>query len=171
MSTPHTFRSRCSECFEIVVSKVWPPKACPNCGHTEEPVEDRVCAPSIRSPRTESIDGTYREIEAASERRVEQAAEAAGCAPSEMSSLKITNLNDRRDAEMAAIPVSNAVTQQMDYVNAKGGNLGWQQGGAAHADAVRSGAVVVDGRVVARGVEPNAGFRAVGNVQKLMAGG
>lgn len=166
----HTFKSRCSECMEIVISRVWPPKACPNCGWTPAPEEDRVCAPAIRTQRTKVADSTYREIEAASERRVEQAAELAGCSPSEMASLKVTNLNDRRDAEMAAMPVNNAVTQQMDSVNARGGNMGWQGAGAAYGDAVRQGAVIVNGQVVGTGVEPRAGSRAVGHIQSLMAG-
>ena len=164
------FKVGCTECGEKFSTNVWPPKSCPACGYIPDPDDDdRICMPSIKTMRTKSIDSTYREIEAASEQRVLQAAEMAGCDPSEMASLKITNLNDRRDAEIAAIPVNNVVTQQMDYVNARGGHLGFQGGnGAEYGTDIHTGAVTVDGRVVATGVQPNAGIRARNSLQRAL---
>lgn len=160
------FKVRCSACQEKFSSTIWPPKACPNCGVTNDDPDDddTICMPSIRSMRMASTDKVYRDMEKASEQRVYQAAAMANVDPSEMSSLKITNLNDRRDAETAAMPVKNIVTQQMDYINSRGGNMGWTDG-AGHKEAVRSGAVIVNGRATGETVEPQKGIRTLANLK------
>lgn len=112
------FKVRCTSCQEKFSSPVWPPKSCPACGHFADPDDDdRICMPSIKTMRTAHIDKTYREMEAASEQRVLQAAEAAGCDPSEMSGLKITDLNDRKDAEIAAKYTPTVIDAQIQHLN------------------------------------------------------
>ena len=94
------FVVRCNECAEKFTTPTWPPKSCPCCGHIPDPDDDdRICMPSISTMR-KAADQVYRAMETSSEQRVHQAAAMAGCDPSEMSGLKVTNLNDRRDAEI-----------------------------------------------------------------------
>lgn len=119
-----------------------------------------ISMPAIRSARTKANDQVYRQMEAASEHRAEKAAEALGVPVSEMSDMKITNLNDRRDAEVAVVPVNNAVTQQMEVLNARGGQFGFTSPDAA---GFKEG--------VKQGPYPNAGAKTVSTVQRLMGRG
>jgi hypothetical protein len=82
-----------------------------------------------------------------------------------MSSLKITDLNTRRDAEVMAMPVKNTVTEHM--ANARNGNFGFQSNGAEWAAGTASGAVTVNGKTT-QGIEPRAGARALDGIQRLM---
>lgn len=117
------------------------PRFCPvnGCDLGEERAEDGVVMPFIRSAKTKANDQVYRQMETASERRAEAAAEMLGVPASDMSDMKITNLNDRRDAEVAAMPVNNAVSQQMDLMRASGGQAGFVQTGAEYSAAVQQG--------------------------------
>lgn len=145
------------------------PDHCPLCGEFMGIDKDDtvIVMPSLRSARTDANDKVYRDMERGSEQRVHLAAEAAGCSPAEMSSLKITNLNDRRDSEIAAMPVQNTVTQHMDSMNARGGQFGFSgMGGAEWAVGTKDGAVTVNGRTVT-GIAPRAGVTAIGAVQRL----
>lgn len=122
------------------------PDTCPLCEAvigTDEP--DTVTAPYIhlKSGALASADMVYRQMEESSEQRVQAAAELAKCDPSEMSSLRVTNLNDRRDAPVAAMQLPpNPVSQLM--ANGVGG---FGQNGMGYSDAVASGP------------HPNAGAR------------
>ena len=107
--------------------------------------DNDIVMPSLRSATTKHNDNFYRQMEKGSEHRVHLAAEAAGVSASELSDLKITNLNDRRDAEVAAMPINNSVTQLMA---ANPGVGGFQsQAGLGYSGYVQ------------QGPEPNAGAR------------
>lgn len=158
------FKLRCPDCREAFP---WDPKAvwpnfCPLCRSdiNNDRADDDIPMPNLRLARTKSIDAYYRTMETASEKRVEMAAEQAGCSPSDMSDLKITNLNDRRDAEVAHIDVKNAVTQRMDEMAAKGMPTGFGVPNAdEYAGAVRSGP------------HPNAGAKTLKSMQTIMSNG
>lgn len=144
------------------------PEFCPNedCDWQDtRRADDDVVMPFLRSSRTTAHDRVYRQMEEGSEKRVHLAAEAAGCSPSEMSALKITNLNDRKDTEIAAMPVQNTVTQHMDAMNARGGHFGFS-GGSEWAAGVADGSVTIDGKVT-KGIAPRAGAKALGAIQNL----
>lgn len=120
------------------------PQYCPNPDCDWEDVkraDDDIVMPFIRtSGKTSQVDKMYRDMEAGSERRVEMAAELAGTSKDEMSGLKITNLNDRKDAEIAAPNVVNAVTQHMEAMNARGAKFGFGGGDAlGYSGAVQAG--------------------------------
>lgn len=127
------------------------PKACPMCGERmDEGMEDDVIRmPSLRSAKTDVVDQTYRQMEQSSEFRMEQAAQLAGTSASDMSALKITNLKTGVKPGESYMPeVNNAVTQAMDAVRQRGGQIGFTGG----AGAEYSGAVQV-------GPTPNAGAK------------
>jgi hypothetical protein len=158
------FKLRCPECRDTFP---WQPAVafphfCPLCRAdiNNDRDDSDVVMPFVRSStRTASIDNFYRNMEKTSEHRVHLAAEAAGCSPSDMSDLKITNLNDRRDAEVAAMPVSNAVTQRMAEMEAKGLPTGFGvPNAAAYSDSVKSGP------------HPNAGAKTLGAIQRTFGG-
>ena len=132
------------------------PDSCPGCGKdTSLPDTDEVALPAFISFRKAAVDQTYRDIERTSEVRAQQAADALGVPVSEMSGLKITNLNDRRDAEIAAISVPvNPITQQMDLMRARGMPTGF--GGAVDFGGVQSGAL------------PNAGAKTRVRLQNIL---
>lgn len=142
------------------------PDDCPLCqshiGHDRE--DDDIVMPSIRSMRTTATDKVYQDIVDGSEKRAALAAETAGVPVSEMSELKITNLNTRRDAEIMAMPVVNDVTRHMDQINQKGGKFGFGDG-AGYAAGAATGAVTVNGQTV-QGIEPRAGTRANQRIQR-----
>jgi hypothetical protein len=105
------------------------PRFCCHCGaDTAPPVDDGVIAcPAFLSAKTKATDKVYRDAEKGSEFRMHAAAEMAGVPASEMADLKITNMNDRRDAEIAAMPVVNDVTRMMDAMP-KGSPFGFNAG-------------------------------------------
>lgn len=151
---------RCSDCRGTFSwdTELPSPCFCPLCraeiGSARD--DDEIVMPFIRSSaRTKSIDGFYRDMEKKSEERVYMAAEAAGCAPSDMSDLKLTNLNDRRDAEVAHISVSNAVTQRMSEMEARGLQTGFN---------VTNAAELMGG--VQSGPAPNAGASFLTTLQR-----
>lgn len=133
------FKLKCTACgekFPWVKDKEI--HCCPQCGirfDSDRP-DDDVAMPFFRSQKTKNNDKLYRDIEAGSERRAEMAAEMAGVPVSEMSGLKVTNLNDRKDAEIMAMPVQNDVTKFMEQ-NKVGGFQG--ANGAEYSAAVQTG--------------------------------
>lgn len=110
---------KCCECgTKIRSSDGTPPDCCLNdsCGAriaSDRPDND-VVMPAFKSQSTKNNDNLYRQIEQGSETRAQIAADQLGVPVSEMSGMKVTNLNDRRDAEIAAMPVVNDITRHMD---------------------------------------------------------
>lgn len=168
------FALRCPDCrkaFRYDPLKT-PPRYCPLCQADmgEEKDDTVISIPAFLSAKTKGTDQVYRDIESSSVVRAERAAEMAGVPVSEMSDLKITDLRSTRyPGEVAAPPVVNDVTRHMEAVNSRGGQLGFGGGnGAELAAGIRSGAVVVDGRVVGQGIGPNAGAKTLGAIQRQM---
>ena len=91
------------------------PRFCPLCKSDmgEERDDDDVVMPAFLSPTTKRTDQVYRDTEKGSEVRAQAAAELAGTSVSDMSNLKITDMNDRRDSPVAYKEVVNPVTQFM----------------------------------------------------------
>ena len=166
------FALRCPDCRKAFK---WEPLApepryCPLCNaDLGEPIPDNVIAmPAFLSAKTKAGDAIYRQAETASEHRVQAAAALAGCDPSEMSALKITDMRSTKHAgDIAAMPVVNEVTKQMDAVNARGGNFGFGANGAEFAAGTATGAVTVNG-VTTQGIEPRAGAKTLGVIQRSL---
>ena len=155
------FMWRCTECKTKVPFSTDMPDLCPNPKCKTRLLSERddsdVVMPFFRSASTTANDRLYREMETASERRVEMAAEKAGVPVSEMSDLKITNLRDtRHEGAVAAVPVNNSVTQFMQQ-NPNAGGFGNQ--GASYSGAVTAGP------------EPNRGARVQSMVRQVHAEG
>lgn len=108
------------------------PPSCPKCGVFlgSDRDDSDVVMPNILAFSTRCQDGVYKAMEKASEERMYQAAEMAGVSPSEMSDLKITNLRDNmKQGDIAAMPVVNEVTRQMDAIRARNPNAQVGYGG------------------------------------------
>lgn len=150
----------CEEKFrwDFAEQSKWP-KACPACGVSmgEEVPDDVIMMPALRSAKMNVIDGSYRELESSSQARAEQAAEAAGCSVSEMSGLKITDIKTGvKPGESYVADVNNVVTQQMEVMKARGGQVGFAGAEAAEfASQVKTGPY------------PNAGASVLSRVQRL----
>lgn len=134
---------RCSVCRRKFAWKTSedPPEFCPfdDCHSrvASDRADDDVVMPNILHHRTKNTDKVYRDMERGSEFRAHAAANQLGVPVSEMSGLKITDLNDRRDAEVAAIPVNNPVSQMMQ---ANPSAVGFQSAaGLAYSGAVMQG--------------------------------
>jgi hypothetical protein len=127
----------CLEKFRWEYTEItgWP-NACPCCGaSTALPEGDVITLPAIRTKgNTANNDQLYRDIEKGSEHRAEVAADMLGVPVSEMSDMKVTNLNDRRDTEVAAVELPpSPVTQRMVEMQARGIPSGWQAAGSGVA--------------------------------------
>ena len=135
---------------------------CPDCGGTfrhlhhpdDEPAPDRcaLCgswmsdaepsfvpqAPAVgNSARVKAVDDVYYGMEDASRVRAEQMAEMTpGASASDFNHTLVTNLRDRqRPGDIAAMPAPpSPVTQQMDFLQARGGNVGFGGGSANRAE-------------------------------------
>jgi hypothetical protein len=149
------------------------PERCPlkGCGYVSkkrEPEVDEdgvivIAAPFLRSHVMKANDGVYRELERSSEVRAQMAADMAGVPVSEMSHLKVTNIRDNtRPGEVAAMPVVNEVTKQMDMLKARGMPVGF--GGQADTTSTATGAITVNGQVI-QGIQPRAGIKAMEQIQ------
>jgi hypothetical protein len=160
---------RCPECKQKFPwqSNLGEPEWCPHCGYqtAKGQPDDEIVMPSLRSARMAATDGVYRQMEQASEARMYQAAEMAGCSPSDMAGLKITNLRDTKEGEIAA-PSVTAETQRLTTGQ---NGPGFRQMGAEAAVGVSSGSTVVNGRVVPDAIPgtARAGMQALSNVQRL----
>jgi hypothetical protein len=158
---------KCPECRHMIPMPEgrWPEK-CEACGLVMDLPDDNVIAmPFLGSIKTKLTDGVYRDLEKTSEHRAQLAADAAGVPVSEMSDLKLTNIRDTREGEVAAIPVNNSVTQQMDLIKARGGQTGF--GATVDMGAIQGGAITIQGQTV-RGIEPNAGARTRKRLQDVL---
>lgn len=171
------FQVRCPSC-----RKAFPwdpaidlPSRCPlpGCDYVAKPKGEviEIAAPFIRSQKTTRTDASYRELETSSAIRAELAAQAAGVPVSEMSHLKVTNIRDTKEGEIAAMPVVNDVTRQMDMIKQRGGVVGF--GGQAMDTGTATGAVTMrdangNPTKVIQGIEPRAGARAMELNQRLI---
>ena len=119
---------RCPACrtkFRWLAETEAYPSDCPQCGAYvgHDRADDDVVMPNILSFANRCSDGVYKAMEKASQERVYQAAEMAGCDASDMADLKITNLRDNmKQGEIAAMPVVNDLTRHMDAMRARNPN-------------------------------------------------
>ena len=161
----------CRTAFPWDAKLPWPDRCpLPDCKE-DISIPDRgdngVVMPFIRSPKMKANDDVYRGIEAGSEQRVERAAELTGATKDEMSSLKITNMNDNmRAGDIAAQDASEAMKRLQASSPTP---IGFQPNGAEFSAGISQGAVNVNGRV-STGIEPNAGARAAARVARRMQG-
>ena len=150
----------CEKKFKYDVSDGWP-DFCPLCATKmgNDRPDDEIVMPAFLSLKTKKIDGVARQVMDGSETRAGLAAAMAGVPVSDMSALKITDLNDRNDTQFAAREVVNPVTQQMDMIRQRGGSIGFGNAeaqnfaAAAHAD----------------GFAPHAGAREMKRLQRVMS--
>ena len=122
--------------------------------------------PAFLSRTTRNNDKVARDIMDGSEVRAGLAAAAAGVPASEMSGLKITDLNDRNDAQFSAKEVVNPVTQRMAEMQAAGMPTGF--GVAQAQEYARSAHAPMQTSDGLRTVEPYAGLRARNRIQRAM---
>lgn len=124
----------CREKFKYDVTVGWP-DFCPLCNTdiNNYRADDEIVMPAFLSPKSKANDAVARQIMDGSETRAQLAAGMAGVPVSEMDNLKITNLSDRRDSEISAMPVNNVVTQHMDNMQRQGMPVGF---GTNAADAM-----------------------------------
>ncbi len=150
----------CREKFKYDVSEGWP-DFCPICKTdiNNRRADDDVVMPNILSYKTKNNDKVARDIMDGSETRAGYAAAMAGVPVSEMSGLKITDINDRNDTQFSAPEVRNEVTQRMDAMQAAGLPTGF---GGHVADAMGKAANAHTGP------EPYAGLRARNKVQAAL---
>ena len=140
MATLTTLRCPKVECrqrFPWDVSKGFP-RFCAVCGAdiAASDADDGVVMPNILSFRSKVPDKVARDYMDGSEKRVHMAAELAGTSAEDMSSLKVTDLTDRRDTIQPVAPVNNAVTQFMAQHPGVGG---MQSNGVEYAAQVQQG--------------------------------
>jgi hypothetical protein len=140
---------KCREKFKYDVADGWPDN-CLICkadinNHRDD---DDIVIPYFLSEKTRKTDAVARQVMDGSEKRAEMAAAMAGVPVSEMSGLKVTDLNDRNDTVQSMKPVSNDVTRHMAAMNARGMPVGFQRQQAQEAAATAH-----------TGAEPYAGAR------------
>lgn len=139
------------------------PEHCPLCGYrtAHDRADDDIVMPSLRSARMAATDGVYRDLEKSSEHRMHQAAQMAGCDVSDMAGLKITNLRDTKEGEIAAPSVA-AETARLTV-----GQNGPKFQGKEAAAGVADGSITLNGRVVGHDT-PHAGAQAMSRVQRMI---
>ncbi len=120
--------------------------------------DDDIVCPAFLSQKSKNNDKVARDIMDGSEQRAEMAAVMAGVPISEMSGLKITDLNDRNDTQFATKDVVNPVTQHMQSMQAMGMPVGF--GGNVDAQARAAAAHTGDA--------PYAGLRERNRLQRLL---
>jgi len=150
----------CREKFKYDVSQGWPDE-CQVC-HSDinNRVPDNVVVvPAFLSQKSKNNDKVARDIMDGSEKRAEMAAAMAGTDVSEMSGLKITDLNDRNDTQFSAKDEVNDVTRHMDAMQAAGLPVGF---GSNAADAMGRAAQAHTGDT------PYAGLRERNRLQRLL---
>jgi hypothetical protein len=161
------FSAKCPECggkFPWEPTKGYP-KACPLCGFDTSIDEDAtaIVLPAFLSANSKANDKLYRDMEKGSEFRAHLAAETAGAPVSEMSALKITDLNDRRDAEISAKDTeARAAAARLGM---KSLDAPFKPNGAEFSAGISTGEVTVNGHTQ-RGIVPRAGMQAQSAIQK-----
>lgn len=150
----------CRQKFKYDVSKGWPDN-CEICGEdiNNRCADDDVVCPAFLSQKSKNNDKVARDIMDGSETRAELAAGMAGVPVSEMSGLKITNLNDRNDNQFSAPEVHNPVTERMDAMAKAGLPTGF---GTNASDAMARAAAAHTGDA------PYAGLRERNRLQRLL---
>jgi hypothetical protein len=148
----------CREKFKYDVTDGWPDE-CPLCKTdiNNRRADDDVVIPAFLSQKSKNNDKVVRDMMDGSETRANMAAAMAGVPASEMAGLKITDLNDRRDAEISAKPVHNEVTQHMAAMQSRGMPVGF---GVQNPQGYAS--------VAHTGVEPYAGARTRTRLQRAL---
>ena len=157
----------CEKKFKYDVSEGWP-DFCVLCGAdiNNRRSDDEIVMPAFLSQKTRNNDKVARDVMDGSEVRVNLAAAMSGVPASEMSGLKITDLNDRNDTQFAAKEVVNSVTQRMDQMRAAGMPTGF---GAAQAQEFAANAhAPMQTPEGLRTVEPYAGLRARNRIQRAL---
>ena len=114
-----------------------PPSYCALCGNYmgETPVE-RPSAPHIAKTIGKVGDQTYRQLETASDARIQMAAEMTGQDASEFNAMKLTNLRD--DAQVGEVSAPPEFLMQSTQVHkameeAPANTVGFQGNGAQYA--------------------------------------
>lgn len=159
---------RCRGKFKYDISEGWPD----NCLLCYEDINNRradddIVCPAFLSQKTKNNDKVARDIMDGSERRAELAAQLAGVPVSDMANLKITNLNDRNDAQFSAIEVNNPVTQRMAAMQAAGMPTGFGAGPSGSEFAANAHApIMINDKP--QMVEPYAGARSMQLLQNKL---
>lgn len=150
----------CRDKFKYDVADGWP-DFCVLCkSDINNRVPDNVVTvPAFLSQKSKNNDKVARDIMDGSETRAGLAAAMAGVPVSEMSSLKITDLNDRNDTQFSAPEVRNPVTERMDAMSRAGLPTGF---GTNAADAMARAAAAHTGDA------PYAGLRERNRMQRLL---
>ena len=165
------FSAKCPDCdgkFPWEPTKGYP-KACPLCGFDTSLPDDAsaIVLPAFLSTASKNNDKLYRDMEKGSEFRAHAAADMAGVPVSEMSGLKITDLNDRRDTPVAARDDPAALAR----LGVKSSDQLFQNNGASFSGAVQSGAFANSGakfQTVLREQHAQAtGYTATGDLPAL----
>lgn len=161
------FSAKCPDCngkFPWEPTKGYP-KACPLCGFDTSIDENAtaIVLPAFLSAASKANDKLYRDMEKGSEFRAHAAADMAGVPVSEMSALKITDLNDRNDAEIAAKDTeARAAASRLGLASL---DAPFKSNGAELGAGIASGEVTVNGHTQ-RGIMPRAGAQAAARIQK-----
>jgi hypothetical protein len=150
----------CEKKFKYDVSEGWP-DYCPLCAHKmgNDCPDDEIRMPAFLSQKSKNNDKVARDIMDGSETRAGLAAAMASVPVSEMSGLKITDLNDRNDTQFATRDVVNPVTQHMDAMQRQGMPVGF---GVPNADAQARATQAHSGDA------PYAGLRERNRLQRLL---
>ena len=159
---------RCPDCrekFQWDITKYGYPDVCPNkacqsrIAHDRE--DDDIVMPFVRSStRTKARDQVYRDMERGSEVRAQAAADMLGVPVSDMSGLKITDLNDRqRPGDIAAPPVNNIISQTMN----NNPSFGFGSAGLEYSQTVATGPWPSRGAQMRTVLQGEHGGRAGGN--------
>jgi len=138
----------CRKAFRWNTEEKWP-DFCPLCNADvrNDRADDDVVMPFIRSSSvSKAHDKVYRDMEAASERRVADVAAITGERPADLSHLKITDLRPTVHPGSVAAPPLPAPLQNLG---------GYQTSGNEWAGAVKSGPF------------PNAGAKTLTSMQRL----
>jgi hypothetical protein len=156
---------KCPVCrgkFPYNIATGWPDFCqIPSCGAdiNNRRADDEICMPAFLSQKSKNNDKVARDIMDGSVQRAEMAAVMAGVPTSEMSGLKITDLNDRNDTQWATKDVVNPVTQHMASMQSAGMPVGF---GVGNADAQARAAASHTGD------SPYAGLRKRNQMQRLL---
>jgi hypothetical protein len=146
----------CAETFKWPGEQKWP-DFCPLCRAQLATHSDEICMPFIRSSGTKATDKVYRDMEGGSEVRAGMAANMLGVSTADVSDLKITNLRDTHQGEMAHVPVVNDITRLMDANPRAPIGFNASANGAQYSGAVQTGPYA------------SSGARMRTNLQKLHA--